>query len=82
MRPKMLATGGACQGRCENATTTDLRRFVESERAAHVKDSAKTPPRRRRLSRPAAFAVILPSGYGYAGGNAEVGVIPITALGP
>ena len=32
--------------------------------------------------RPAALAVILPSGYGYAGDNADVGLIPIVALGP
>lgn len=32
--------------------------------------------------RPAALAVILPSGYGYVGGDGDVGVIPIGALGP
>ena len=55
-------------------------RWVE-EGAANLRRLAK------RLAetdhgQPAACAVILPSGYGYAGGNAEVGVIPITALGP
>ena len=30
---------------------------------------------------PAALAVVLPNGYGYAGGR-DVGVIPIGALGP
>ena len=32
--------------------------------------------------RPAALAVILPSGYGHVGGAADVGVIPVCALGP
>ena len=31
---------------------------------------------------PAALAVILPSGYGHVGGVADVGVIPVCALGP
>ena len=31
---------------------------------------------------PAALAVILPSGYGYAGGTEDVGVVPVGALGP
>ncbi len=31
---------------------------------------------------PAALAVILPSGYGHVGGAADVGVIPVCALGP
>ena len=31
---------------------------------------------------PSALAVILPSGYGHAGGAVDVGVIPVCALGP
>ena len=31
---------------------------------------------------PAGLAVILPSGYGHVGGAADVGVIPVCALGP
>ena len=31
---------------------------------------------------PSALAVILPSGYGHAGGAMDVGVIPVCALGP
>ena len=55
-------------------------RWVE-EGAANLRRLAK------RLAetdhgRPAALAVILPSGYGYAGGREDVGVIPIGALGP
>ncbi len=37
--------------------------------------------RRGGRGEPAALAVVLPNGYGYAGGR-DVGVIPIGALGP
>ena len=55
-------------------------RWVE-EGAANLRRLAKRMAETEH-GRPAALAVILPSGYGYAGGDGDVGVIPIGALGP
>ena len=55
-------------------------RWVE-EGAANLRRLARKLAETER-GRPAALAVILPSGYGYVGGDGDVGVIPIGALGP
>ena len=57
-------------------------RWVD-EGARNLRRLAQRAPRAMRdaPSEPAALAVIVPNGYGYAG-NDDVGVIPIGALGP